>query len=172
MVTTAEQTRSSITIAAVPALVMAAIADFESYPRWAAESTHSEILEPGTDGRAHRVRMHIDTATIRDEQTLRYRWYGDRSVQWTLESSRILHSLDGSYTLTATTPDVGDVPADLGTEGQGTRRSAPPGRMNHHRTRPRRARPSRHDSGLIAQTGVHTQGTGSWCAGFSSVRNR
>ncbi|ANN19522.1 cyclase [Amycolatopsis orientalis] len=102
MVTTEEQTRSSITIAAAPAVVMAAIADFESYPRWAAEIIHSEILEPGTDGRAHRVRMHIDAAAIRDEQVLRYRWDGDRSVQWTLESSRILHSLDGSYTLTAT----------------------------------------------------------------------
>ncbi|UMP07479.1 SRPBCC family protein [Amycolatopsis sp. EV170708-02-1] len=81
---------------------MAAIADFESYPRWAGEITHAEVLELDTDGRAYRVRMHIDAAAIRDEQTLRYRWDGDRAVQWTLESSRMLHSLEGSYTLTAT----------------------------------------------------------------------
>ncbi|MFC3456329.1 SRPBCC family protein [Amycolatopsis speibonae] len=102
MVTTEEQTRSSITIAAAPAVVMAAIADFESYPRWAAEITHAEVLELDTDGRAHRVRLHLDAAAIRDEQILRYRWDGDRSVRWTHESSRVLHSLDGSYTLTTT----------------------------------------------------------------------
>lgn len=104
MVSTAEQTRSSITISATPAAVMTAIADVEAYPQWAGEVTRAEVLDRDTDGRPGRVRLQIDAAAVRDEQILTYRWDNDRTVSWSLESpTRMLHRLDGSYTLTATT---------------------------------------------------------------------
>ncbi|MFD5465407.1 SRPBCC family protein [Kitasatospora sp. NPDC127059] len=95
----AEHTRSSITIDATPATVMAVIADFAAYPAWTGEVKEIEVLEPGEDGRAAQVRLLLDAGAIRDEHTLAYTWDGDREVSWTLVRSQMLRSLDGSYTL-------------------------------------------------------------------------
>src|SRR5207253_8462553 len=100
VVATSAQTQGSITITATPAAVMAAIADFDAYPRWAAEVARAEVLDHDAEGRASRVRLLIASVAIRDDQILGYQWDGDRAVSWTLESSRMLRGLDGSYTLT------------------------------------------------------------------------
>ncbi|RKT18362.1 ribosome-associated toxin RatA of RatAB toxin-antitoxin module [Streptomyces sp. 1114.5] len=97
----AEHTRSSITIEATPATVMAVIADFAAYPAWTGEVKEIEVLETGEDGRATQVRLLLDAGAIRDEHVLAYTWDGDREVGWTLVRSQMLRSLDGSYTLTA-----------------------------------------------------------------------
>ncbi|GAA1027191.1 MULTISPECIES: SRPBCC family protein [Amycolatopsis] len=96
-----EQTRSSIVIPAAPARVMAVIADVAAYPEWIGEITRAQVLDRDLEGRAARVRLSLDAASILDEQVLAYRWDGDRSASWTLESSRILEKLDGTYTLAA-----------------------------------------------------------------------
>lgn len=93
-------TRSSITIDATPGEIMNAIADFASYPQWANEVITTEIIDPGTTGRPAQVRLIIDGGALRDDQTHAYHWDGNRAAQWTLLTSRILRSLDGSYTLT------------------------------------------------------------------------
>ncbi|MEU3569562.1 SRPBCC family protein [Kitasatospora sp. NPDC036755] len=95
----AEHTRSSITIDATPATVMAVIADFAAYPAWTGEVKEIEVLETGEDGRAAQVRLLLDAGAIRDEHVLAYTWDGDREVSWTLVRSQMLRSLDGSYTL-------------------------------------------------------------------------
>lgn len=95
----AEHTRSSITIDATPATVMAVIADFAAYPAWTGEVKEIEVLETGGDGRASQVRLLLDAGAIRDEHVLAYTWDGDREVSWTLVRSQMLRSLDGSYTL-------------------------------------------------------------------------
>ncbi|MBD0675843.1 SRPBCC family protein [Streptomyces sp. CBMA156] len=95
----AEHTRSSITIDATPATVMAVIADFAAYPAWTGEVKEIEVLETGGDGRAAQVRLLLDAGAIRDEHVLAYTWDGDREVSWTLVRSQMLRSLDGSYTL-------------------------------------------------------------------------
>ncbi|WP_316520821.1 SRPBCC family protein [Kitasatospora brasiliensis] len=95
----AEHTRSSITIDATPATVMAVIADFAAYPAWTGEVKEIEVLETGDDGRAAQVRLLLDAGAIRDEHVLAYTWDGDREVGWTLVRSQMLRSLDGSYTL-------------------------------------------------------------------------
>ncbi|WP_395296507.1 SRPBCC family protein [Kitasatospora hibisci] len=95
----AEHTRSSITIDATPAAVMAVIADFAAYPAWTGEVTEVEVLERDESGRAAQVRLVLDAGAIRDEHVLAYTWDDDREVGWTLVRSQMLRSLDGSYTL-------------------------------------------------------------------------
>ncbi|MFI5528102.1 SRPBCC family protein [Kitasatospora sp. NPDC051853] len=102
----AEHTRSSITIDASPAEVMAVIADFAAYPAWTGEVKEVEVLSTVEGGRAAEVRLVLDAGAIRDEHVLAYTWDGDREVSWTLVKSQMLRSLDGSYTL---------APADKGT---------------------------------------------------------
>jgi ribosome-associated toxin RatA of RatAB toxin-antitoxin module len=96
----AERTRSSITIDATPAEVMAVIAGFAEYPDWTGEVKEAEVLEKDEQiGRGTRVRFVLDAGAIKDEHVLQYTWDGDREVRWTLVTSQMLKSLDGSYTL-------------------------------------------------------------------------
>ncbi len=95
----AEQTTSSIVIEAAPDAVMAVIADFAAYPRWAKGVTRSDVLSTGPDGRAERVAFAIDVSPIKDEYTLHYQWDGDREVTWTLVEGKMLRALDGAYDL-------------------------------------------------------------------------
>jgi ribosome-associated toxin RatA of RatAB toxin-antitoxin module len=98
----AEHTRSSIMIDASPAAVMAVVADFEAYPRWATEVKAVEILSRDeTSGRATQVRFQLDAGALRDEHVLAYTWADDERVSWTLVRSQMLKALDGSYTLRA-----------------------------------------------------------------------
>jgi hypothetical protein len=66
----AEQTTSSIAIAAAPAEVMAVIADFDSYPEWAQGVKSADVVKPGTDGRAEEVHFELDASPIKDSYTL------------------------------------------------------------------------------------------------------
>ncbi len=96
----AEATSSSITIAAPPERVMAVIADFAAYPEWAEQINAVEVLAPGSDGRAERVRFRMDAGAIKDSYTLDYTWAPDgRSVSWTLVKGQIQKAQDGSYVL-------------------------------------------------------------------------
>lgn len=102
----AEQTTSSIAIAAPPDEVMAVIADFASYPEWASQVKTVEILDPGPDGRAERVRFSMDAGPIKDSYTLDYTWAPDGlSVSWVLVKGQMQKAQEGSYTL------VGDAAA-------------------------------------------------------------
>lgn len=95
----AEHTRSSTTIDAAPADVMAVIADFAAYPVWTGEVKEIEVLAEGPDGRAEQVRLLLDAGAIKDEHVLAYTWDGDHEVSWTLVKSQMLKALDGSYSL-------------------------------------------------------------------------
>lgn len=97
----AEQTTSSITIAATPAEVMAVIADLEAYPEWTASVKEVEILTVYEDGeRPAEARFVLDAGAIKDTYTLSYEWEEDDSeVRWTLVEAGLLRALDGAYTL-------------------------------------------------------------------------
>ena len=95
----AEHTRSSITIEAAPAEVMAVISDFARYPEWTGEVKEAEILATDDQGRAERVRLVLDAGAIKDDHTLQYTWGGPGQVSWSLVKSQMLRTLDGSYTL-------------------------------------------------------------------------
>ena len=95
----ADQTTSSILIAAEPAAVMAVIADFDAYPEWAKGVKSAEVLTEYDDGRAGEVAFVLDAAPIRDEYTLTYDWDGDAQVTWSLVKAKILKSMEGAYIL-------------------------------------------------------------------------
>ena len=95
----AEHTRSSITIEAAPAEVMAVISDFARYPEWTGEVKEAEILATDDQGRAERMRLVLDAGAIKDDHTLQYTWGGPGQVSWSLVKSQMLRTLDGSYTL-------------------------------------------------------------------------
>ena len=96
----AEQTSSTIVIAAPPAKVMEVIADFPAYPQWAQGMHKAEVRQELPDGRAKDVYFEIEATPIKDSYTLTYQWHGDDSVEWWLTAGgRMLKKLDGSYVL-------------------------------------------------------------------------
>jgi hypothetical protein len=98
----ADQTTSSISIAADRAAVMAVIADFDSYPTWAKGVKSATVLSSDAGGRAREVAFVLDAAPIRDEYTLRYAWDDDTSVSWALVEAKMLKAMQGAYVLTST----------------------------------------------------------------------
>lgn len=105
----AEQTSSSITIAAAPATVMAVIADFGSYPDWATGVQEADVLSTDSDGRAERVRFVLSAPPIKDTYTLAYDWSGEKQVSWQLVEANVLKALDGAYTLAPVGEDQTEV---------------------------------------------------------------
>ncbi|MDX6297273.1 MAG: hypothetical protein QOI51_1130 [Nocardioidaceae bacterium] len=95
----ADQTTSTIVIAADPASVMAVIADFESYPTWAKGVKSTQVLSEYDDGRAGEVAFVLDAGAIRDEYTLTYEWDDDAQVTWSLVKAKMLKSMEGAYLL-------------------------------------------------------------------------
>lgn len=95
-----EPSTQTVVIAAQPAEVMAVIGDFPSYPEWAESVLVCEVLSRFRDGQAEQVRFVIDAGMIRDEYVLAYHWDpGGLGVDWTLVSSQVQRSQQGSYVL-------------------------------------------------------------------------
>ncbi len=95
----ADQTESSITVAAPPEQVMAVIADFDSYPQWTGAVKDAQVLTEYDDGRAAQVRFVLDAGAIKDRYTLAYDWEDNSSVRWSLVEAEMLTSMEGSYLL-------------------------------------------------------------------------
>lgn len=112
----ADQTSSTIVIAAPPAEVMAVIADFPAYPEWVQGMQTAEVRETFPDGRAKDVFFEIESSPIKDSYTLTYDWNGDESVSWSLVSGKMLKKLDGSYTLKPLGTDSTEVTYKLAAE--------------------------------------------------------
>ncbi len=94
----AEQTTSSIMIAARPEAIMAVISDFGAYPVWAQGVKRADPTVPGQE-RPSEVYFELDASPIKDAYTLHYDWHGERSVAWTLVEGRMLKAMDGAYEL-------------------------------------------------------------------------
>ncbi len=95
----AEQTESSIVIAAEPAAVMAVIADLPAYPEWSDGMKSVEVLTEYEDGRPGDARFVLESGPIKDTYELEYEWDGDLAVSWTLTKGSMLKGMDGSYRL-------------------------------------------------------------------------
>lgn len=96
----ADRTTSSITINSDRSRVMAAIADFPSYPAWAEGIKSAEVLATGAGDRAERVRFTLEAGPIKDTYVLAYDWEGDEAVRWDLaERGKVLSGMTGSYRL-------------------------------------------------------------------------
>ena len=96
----AEKTSQTIYIEADPGTVLEVIADIDSYPEWISEYKEAEVQERGADGYPKVVRFVMDAGVFKDTLVMTYEWPKNReSLSWTLVSSSLLRSLDGSYHL-------------------------------------------------------------------------
>jgi ribosome-associated toxin RatA of RatAB toxin-antitoxin module len=97
----AEKTVQTIYIEADPSTVLEVIADIDTYPDWISEYKEAEVQERDADGYPKTVRFVMDAAgVLKDTLVMSYEWPADRhSLSWTLVSSSLLRSLDGSYRL-------------------------------------------------------------------------
>ncbi len=96
-----DQSTQSIKIEAPPARVMAVIADFEHYSKWASSLTEVVVTQDGPDGRPRRVSFVLDTGVVNDQYELEYTWTGDEKVEWHLVRGQMMKAQDGAYTLVA-----------------------------------------------------------------------
>ncbi|PRX97027.1 SRPBCC family protein [Allonocardiopsis opalescens] len=95
----ADRTRSSITINAGTADVLAVIADFPRYPEWADGVKDAGVESVDGEGRPERVRFALDAGVIKDRYVLAYDWTAD-GVRWRMaEPGSVLAELAGGYTL-------------------------------------------------------------------------
>lgn len=99
-----ERTKSTIDIAAPPAAVLKVITDFEAYPEWTGEVKEARVVlsadpaqSPEGAPLARQVWYRMDAGALRDEHTLEYDYPSPDEVRWTLVSSTMMRSLDGSY---------------------------------------------------------------------------
>ncbi len=96
----ADKTSSTMTIEAPRSVIMAVIADFGAYPRWASGVRAADVLQTGPDGLPERVRFTIDAGVIRDSYVLSYLWQGDEQVRWELaERGTTVSEMSGAYRL-------------------------------------------------------------------------
>jgi len=93
----AEQTESSIHIAADAAAIMDVIADLASYPEWTNYSS-AEVMEQFEDGRPALAKFEL-TSPLRDVQIMKYEWTGDDHVDWHLVEGQLTKSVHGTYQL-------------------------------------------------------------------------
>ena len=92
------RTRSSVTIDADPAVVMAVISDVAAYPEWIPAIKAVEVLATRPDGLASVVRFVLDAGVVADDYALAYEW-ADDEVSWHLVRGRSIKAMDGSYRL-------------------------------------------------------------------------
>jgi hypothetical protein len=93
-------TSARIMIDAPRADVMAVIADFGAYPRWASGVRAAETLGQDVNGRASRVRFTLDAGVVKDTYVLGYDWDGDAGVRWQLaEPGSVISGMSGGYAL-------------------------------------------------------------------------
>ena len=115
----ADRTESSTSVAAAPAAVLEIVADFESYPEWAAAVREVTVLERDEAGRGSQVRFVLDAGAIRDTYVLEYDWDfedGVGTLSWELVESTVLKAMDGAYRLTPDGPGRTRVTYSLGVD--------------------------------------------------------
>ena len=96
----ADQTDSSIVIAASPATIMAVIADLPAYPEWSDGIKEVVVLSVfEDDNRPADARFNLNSGAIKDVYELEYDWEGDEKVTWTLTKGDMLTAMDGAYEL-------------------------------------------------------------------------
>lgn len=94
----ADQTSSSIDVAASPEAVLAVIGDFAHYPEWVDSMSSATVLSE-VGGRPERVEMVLAHPLLKDRYVLAYDWAPAR-VSWHLVEGTVLKAMDGSYALT------------------------------------------------------------------------
>jgi ribosome-associated toxin RatA of RatAB toxin-antitoxin module len=95
----AEQTHSSIDIAAGPTEILGVIADVEAYPEWISGLDNVIAHELDEQGRPLSATFHGTMGLIRDSYTVAYDW-SETEVSWHLTEGEALRDLHGTYACT------------------------------------------------------------------------
>ncbi|EWC64056.1 hypothetical protein UO65_0583 [Actinokineospora spheciospongiae] len=96
----ADESTQSITVDAPAEAIMAVIADFAAYPRWANAVKSAEVRSTDARGRGAEVAFTLDAGPFKDEYTLGYEWADDGlSVSWSLVEGQMQRAQKGSYVL-------------------------------------------------------------------------
>ena len=88
----------SIVVAADPADVLAVLRDVEAQPEWVPQVTAAELLEEYEDGTPATATFELSTPMGNDAFTLEFA-HDDDGLSWTLVSSQMQKSQEGSYRL-------------------------------------------------------------------------
>lgn len=97
----ADESTQSIVVEALPADVMAVIADFPAYPEWANAVKSTEVLDEFEDGKAREVKFTLDAGPFKDVYSLAYEWAPDGlRVDWHLVKGQMQKAQKGQYLLT------------------------------------------------------------------------
>jgi uncharacterized membrane protein len=97
----ADESTQSIVVEALPADVMAVIADFPAYPEWANAVKSTEVLDEFEDGKAREVKFTLDAGPFKDVYSLAYEWAADGlRVDWHLVKGQMQKAQKGQYLLT------------------------------------------------------------------------
>jgi len=95
-----DRSTQSVVVDAAPELIMDVIADFASYPQWAAAVKKADVITPGAGDRAKRVRFTMDAGLLKDVYVLDYVWSADGlTVTWELVEGQLQKAQHGSYIL-------------------------------------------------------------------------
>jgi ribosome-associated toxin RatA of RatAB toxin-antitoxin module len=96
----ADQTESSIVIAASREAIMTVIADLPAYPQWSDGITSVTVLSVyEEDNRPADARFTLSSGAIKDTYELEYDWDDNAKVTWTLTKGEMLTAMDGEYRL-------------------------------------------------------------------------
>jgi len=85
-------------VAADPADVLAVLRDVEAQPEWVPQVTAAELLEEYEDGTPATATFELSTPMGNDAFTLEFA-HDDDGLSWTLVSSQMQKSQEGSYRL-------------------------------------------------------------------------
>lgn len=111
----AEQTHSSIAIAAEPSEILSVIADVEAYPEWVPGLDTVVAHEVDEHGRPLSATFHGTMGLIKDSYTVAYDW-AETEVSWHLTAGEALRDLHGTYACTPRADGTTDVEYRLDVE--------------------------------------------------------
>jgi carbon monoxide dehydrogenase subunit G len=103
-----DRTEGSIEIEATAAEIVAAIADFESYPEWVDGIRSAEVRSRDDLGRGTEVAFEFSAMGFSARYTLAYEYAeDDTGVRWTTtEASGAVRDIEGEYVLEALNGDT------------------------------------------------------------------
>jgi carbon monoxide dehydrogenase subunit G len=97
----AEETEGQIEIEADPAEVLAVIADFAAYPKWATGVKKAQVEKEDSKGRPTEVAFEVSQMGVGAKYTLAYKYKAkDGGLSWTTKSaSGAVKDIKGEYVL-------------------------------------------------------------------------
>jgi hypothetical protein len=104
LISVAVQASQEIVIDAPPEVILEALADVGSVPKWSSVHKRAEVIDSYPDGRPHHVKVTVRIVGIIDTEVLEYHWGPDWLV-WDADKTLQQHAQHVEYTLQRETED-------------------------------------------------------------------